>query len=179
MKATLQSACIGDVEPFLTDGVVDFRAYKQITDEIHKKVVDEAIEGLGPNRVLGNRPPLIDPSETALPRQTRAVLSQLRSGHCAKLQSYLHFIGRAADDLCPSCRAVAHSVDHLFSCPSHPTTLTTTDIWENPWDVATFLATLPSFSGLPDPGPPPPPRPRPRQRRRPPPEPPPTTGTQS
>ena len=102
MKASLQSACIGDVEPFLTNGVVDFRDYKQIVDDVHKKVDDEAIEGQGPNRVLGNRPPLIDPFETSLPRYTRAVLLQLRSGHCAKLQSYLHFIGRAVE-VCRPC----------------------------------------------------------------------------
>ena len=54
MKPTLRSACLSDVEPFLTDGVVDFRDYKRIVDEIHKKVVDDAIESMGPNRVTGN-----------------------------------------------------------------------------------------------------------------------------
>ena len=170
LKETLRSKCIDLVEPSLVDGVVPARDFKQLLSNIHTKVVSDVIDAFQPNRVLGLPPPLVDPSEKSLPRATRATLSQLRSGHCAKLNTYLARLGRLDSDNCPDCNSAPHSPSHLFSCPAHPTNLVTTDLWEKPWDVAVFLASLPSFNSLPDPGPPPPPRHRPR--RRPPPRPP-------
>ena len=147
---------------------------KEALRGIHTNIVSDTVDSFDPNRVLGTIPPLIHPSEKSLPRTTRTVLSQLRSGHCSRLMDFRHRIGRADDDLCPDCRVVTHSTSHLFVCNSNPTNLTPTALWESPREAATFLASTSSFRDLPDPGPsPPPPPPRHRRRARPPPEPPP------
>ena len=144
---------------------------KEVLKNIHTQIVSDTVDSFQPNRVLNTIPPLIDPSEQSLPRRTRTVLSQLRSGHCAKLKDYQFRVGRSDSDNCPDCNSAPQSSSHIFSCTSHPTTLTTTDLWERPRAVAAFLSSTPSFGDLPDPGPSPPPRAR--RRRRPPPEPPP------
>ena len=131
-------------------------------------VVEQAIDDLAPNRVLNGRPPLVYPNDVLLPRITQTTLTQLRSGHCARLKDYQLRIGKAADDLCPDCRAAVQSTCHLFDCPSFPTSLAPIDLWENPWDAALFIQQTPSFDFLPHPGPVPPRR---LPRRRPPPAP--------
>ena len=129
---------------------------------------------LGCSRILAGRPPAIDQSESKLPRVVRSTLSQLRSGFCSRLKSFQHRIRGAGafpvDDLCPECASFSHTPEHLFECPAKPTNLTKESLWSDPWGVARFLKTLPSFSFLPDVGPPPPPRRR--MCRRPPPVPP-------
>ena len=57
----------------------------------------------------------------------RTALSQLRSGFCSFLNSYREKIGIAGDPSCPSCGWSDHTTDHLFDCPSHPTSLVTRD----------------------------------------------------
>ena len=176
MKETLRSKCLRDVEPFLNDaGVIEPGSYQAAKNSIHTNIVRETIDSLGPNRVLGEQPPPIDPSETYLPRQTRVTLSQLRSGQCARLCSYQAKIGSLPSDLCPDCNLHPHTTAHVFDCPAHPTLLEPKDLWRDTWQVAHFLQSTPSFSFLPCAGPPPPPRGRRRQRQRPrpPPEPPP------
>ena len=76
---------------------------------------------------------------------------------------------RIGDPLCPDYQIENASVSHLFDCPAHPTQLTPSDLWTQPYEVARFLNSIPAFSHLPTIGPPP----QRRQRRRPPPEPPP------
>ena len=169
LKESLRSKCLDVVELFLIDIAVQGRDFKTIINAIHTSIVSDAVDALQPNCVLNAPPPLIDPSEATLPCATRSTLAQLRSGHCAKLNSYLFHLGRSDSDLCPDCQADSHTSDHLFACPSNPTALSTTDLWEKPWDVASFLSSLRAFDSIPDPGPPPPPRFRPR--RRPPPAP--------
>ena len=171
MKETLRSKCWDHVEPFLQDGILPANAVKEAMRGIHVRVISDTVDALPPNRVLGTMPPLISPEEPSLPRKTRSVLTQLRSGFCANLNDYQHRIGRSATDQCPDCNQATHSTNHLFECPSNPTALSTSDLWERPRAAAAFLSTLPSFSNLPDPGPSPPPRAR--RRRRPPPDPPP------
>ena len=173
MKETLRSKCWSSVEPFLENGIVPAGRSKEVLKSIHVQAISDTVDAFSPNRVLGAIPPPIHPSESSLPRATRVILSQLRSGHCVKLNDYRHRTGQSNDDLCPACRNAPHTSSHLFNCISHPTSLTTSDLWERPREAAIFLASTPSFSNLPDPGSPPPPPPRPRQGRRPPPEPPP------
>lgn len=174
MKETLRSKCLSDVEPYLNDaGVLDQGSYQTAKNCIHTDIVKNSIDSLGPNRVLGRQSPPIAPTEAYLQRQIRVTLSQLRSGHCARLQSYQAKIGSSPSDLCPDCNAQPQTTAHLFNCTAFPTSLTPVDLWENPWRVAHFLQSTPSFSFLPSAGPPPPPRGRRRPRPRPPPEPPP------
>ena len=108
-------------------------------------------------------------NESLLHRSSRVVLFQLRSGFCARLRDYQCRIGKTVDDVCQECHAFPQTVSHLFECPSHPTTLTTLDLWKRPWSVINHIVSFPSFDFLPCPGPPPP---LPLRRRRPPPAPP-------
>ena len=164
MKDTLRSRCLSDGEPFLTDGVIAVGSYKKALKDIHTKVVSEAVEHQSHNPILDRPPPNIHEEETLLPRNIRSTLSQLRSSHCQRLKSFQHRIGKTPDELCPECGILPHTSSHLFSCLSHPTSLNPVDLWENPWEVAQFLTTLPQFSHLPPPGPRPPPRRLQRQR---------------
>ena len=167
---TLRSKVIDLVEPHLNQqGVVAPGTYTQVLKAIHTQVVSDAVDKLEPNRVLQLRPPLVHPVEEQFSRLTNSTLRQLRSGFCAKLRDYQRLLGRLDDDACPDCGNESQTVIHLFNCPSYPTRLAEADLWDNPWDVVTFLRSTPTFSFLDDPGP----RPSRRRRRRPPPWPPP------
>ena len=157
MKETLSSKVIEDVRPYLdANGVIAPGSYG----------VTQAINNIAPNRVLGCRPPAISKRELQLPRKTRTVLSQLRSGFCCSLKDYQFRIGKSQDDICPLCLLEPETVRHIFDCPARPTQLVPDDLWAYPVDVASFLSAHPAFDV-----PPPPPA---RQRRgRPPPAPPP------
>ena len=104
--------------------------------------------GLLPTRCLWLPPP-IDPAEQLIQRPYRSALSQLRSGHFSRLQSYRHSVGWADDPTCPDCRSTIHTVGHLFSCPTHPADLAPGNKWTVPLQVAQYLAGLPQFSDLP------------------------------
>ena len=164
MKQTLQSKCISTIRPFMNTDTVHFTEYRGILQNIHTSIVNETKDKFPPNRVLNCAAPDINPEEEALPRATRVALSRIRSGFCYNLLSYQYRIGKSITDLCPECDASPHTSDHLFNCPSHPTNLNSSDLWENPWDAAEFIRSLPQFSNLPDPGARPPPR-RGRRRR--------------
>ena len=175
MKHTLRSKVLDMVQPYLNeDGLMAPGSYGAAVKGIHTDVVSDVVDSLSSNRILNAQAPPIDPCEKFLPRQTRCFLSQLRSGHCARLKDYMFRLGRVDDDICAECHGATQSVAHIFDCPSHPTTLTLSDLWAKPWDTAVYLQSLPSFNFLPCPGPPPPPRWRPRRRR--PPDPPPIGG---
>ena len=171
MKETLKTKVGHLVEPHLVNGVVPPGSYKSTNDDIHTKVVREAKRKSGANRVLGTSAPPINATESSLSRPTRAVLAQLRSGHCAKLQDFQLRIGKVASDNCPECRLFSDSVEHIFNCPAHPTNLSPEDLWHQPREVASHISSFAAFSQLPAVGPLPP---RQSRRRRPPPEPPPT-----
>ena len=177
MKKTLRSKVFKVVEPYLNDqGVVSPGTYPAVIKSIHTDIVSQAVDRLEPNRVLNERAPLLNPIAAHLPRETDCAMSRLRSGFSIALKDYQHRIGKIDDDLCPDCGAEAQTVNHVFSCPSNPTSLAADDLWEKPWDTAEFLRSTPSFNFLADPGP----RPSRRRRgRRPPPEPPPLTPRQN
>ena len=167
LKESLQSAHYKDVAPYLEDGVVLPGHYKDIRNKIHADHVRKAIGSRRPNKVLNRPAPPVHSSESRLPRAHRSAIAQLRSGYSSSLNDYLVKVGRADSSACPQCGVDEHSPAHLFSCPSHPTRLSPTDLWLRPVETASFLTSLPSFSHLPPLPPSPAPRPRP------PPEPPP------
>ena len=169
-KHTLRSRCWDFVAPLLPGGQIPRGEYRATLAKIHTKSVEEGIASLGVNRVLQAQAPQVDSSERRLPRPTRAALCQLRSGHCSRLSDYQFRIGRVDSPECSECHQFPASSSHIFECPSHPTSLGTRDLWEKPYEVASFLSNHPSFADLPDPGPPP----QTSRRARPPPEPPPT-----
>ena len=158
MKKTLQRRFGPQVLRFFVDGAVqDAKVARSI---LHTEHVDAALRARPLNRVLNLQPPDIAEEELSLPRQYRTTLSQLRSGHCSALNTYRHRIGITHTDTCPSCNQHPHTTQHIFTCSSHPTTLSVEDLWERPPEVADFLATLPFFSfGVPPRPPPEPPPP--------------------
>ena len=165
MKHTLRSKVSEEVQPYLDEnGQIAPSTCRSTINNIHTDVVNSVKASLGPNHVLGVKPPFVSKHEKHLPRATRSLLSQLRSGFCSKLMDFQHRIGRSTSSACPECDMGVHSVAHLFDCPRHPTPLTTLDLWKQPRDVAVFLSGLPSFASIPPPPPPPPPRGRRRGR---------------
>ena len=164
LRHTLRLKCLADIEPYLeADGTVSRGKFPAIKKQLHTDIVGQAIDSLGPNRVLGRSPPPIDASETSLPRITRVTLSQLRSGHCVKLRDLQLRLGKTLDDICPDCSLFPQTVAHLFDCPAHPTTLDVSALWEAPRDAADHIRSFAAFD-LPPLGTPP----RPARRRRPP-----------
>jgi hypothetical protein len=128
----------------LVNGAFDDQMYRNGLRTLHTEAVERAKTALAPNRVLGGPAPPVAASEKTLPRRARTTLAQLRSGFCRLLNSYQHRITRGATpDICPSCRGTPHDVAHLFNCAARPTTLTPTDLWSNPRDVARFLGLSP------------------------------------
>jgi hypothetical protein len=149
MKETLSSRYMQVVEPFLQDGVIKEITYRKTLEAIHSSAVAAAISRQGPNRVLQGPAPAISASEQKLPLLAHSTLAQLRDDRCCKLKTYLYFIKKANDDLCPECQTEAYSVNHIFRCPAYPTSLRPIDLWKNPITAARFLRTVPSFSDLP------------------------------
>ena len=157
MKETLQSKCQDLVEPYLRDGAIPPDALKVTLNGIHTKVVGDTLISRSNNRVLNAPAPKISQQESRLPRQCRTVLAQLRSDHCVKLKNYQLRIGKSDDDVCPDCQTNAASTSHLFQCSSHPTNLTTRDLWERPWETISHISQFLGFDSLLAVGPPPPP----------------------
>ena len=129
-KNTLQSEFRPKITDLLVDGVIP--DIKEARTTLHTRAVREVIRGLGDNQVLGARPPPINEEEIDLPRSFRTTLAQLRSGYCSSLNSFRHRIGLSPTASCPSCHIVPHTVQHVFSCPAHPTPLILKDLWTNP-----------------------------------------------
>ena len=116
---------------------------KAMNKRVHTEFVSRTINTYANNKVLQNLPanaiPEINEEEKELPRRTRTILSQLRSSYSPFLHSYLHRIGSKDSDLCPKCNISPHTSNHLFNCPSNPTSLDVKDLWEKPKRVAEFL----------------------------------------
>ena len=119
------------------------RCHKSLLKQIHTEAVAATMAAQADNRVLGIPPPDVDKSKRRLPRRTRSLLSQLRSGHSSMLNSH---IARIRKDptlyICPDCNNQSHTTNHLFNCPSKPTDLTPTSLWTKPADAARFLGLL-------------------------------------
>ena len=109
---------------------------------IHHLSVQSHLDTRLPNSVLGQQPPTINKSEEGIPRRTRRILSQLRTGKSPMLLTYLHKINPTLhpSPLCPLCKINNHDTNHLFSCPSINTTLTPLDLWNDPVSTAELLS---------------------------------------
>jgi len=143
IRRKLQSRFGDQVLRFFVNGAI--QDAEEVRKQLHTEYVDSNIRSRPPNRVLNLQPPDIAEEETSLPRQYRSALSQLRSGHCSALNTYRHRIGITDTYTCPSCQQSPHDTHHIFTCPSNPTTLGVSDLWERPAEVSDFLATLPFF----------------------------------
>jgi hypothetical protein len=140
MKPLLVHTHRDAVAPLVTSNPLSVVDYKRGLEAIHTATVTLAKNSAAVNRVLDRPPPEIDKSEIQLSRGTRSTLSQLRSGFSKMLNNYQNRIS-GAPDICPAagCGATPHDTKHLFSCPSHPSTLRPEDLWAHPAEVAQFL----------------------------------------
>ena len=156
---------IGRTPAPMFGGILRAGSYGVAKTRLRTDAVHATLRAAPPNKVLLGPPLEVDPSERLLPRPYRSTLSQLRSGYCSRLQSYLHRVGRAPSPACPDCGAAPHTTEHLFSCPVSPTDLAPADLWTAPLQAALFISSIPSFADLPPfpeiPGGPSPPRPPP------------------
>ena len=140
MKPTLGTKFSADIRAIIPrDLVIDDINYKAALRSIHTSSVQQTIQNQDHNRVLGIPAPAIDPSEKTLPRRTRTLLSQLRSGHSTILNSYMARIKPDVTDCCPKCNQSPHDTNHLFNCAADPTDLTPRILWEDPPAAAAFL----------------------------------------
>ena len=141
MKKTLDTKHARSIQDILqiADGNIDTDIYKTKLKEIHTKSVASAISNQKNNKVLNIPAPPVHESEKELPRKTRSLLSQLRSGHSSFLNSYLHSINASDTDKCPKCQIETHTTEHLFNCTSNQTDLTPESLWTNPKNAAIFL----------------------------------------
>ena len=142
-KETLQSRCLPDVAGHMGGGVI--QDVKAACSAIHSTAVRRSIEAREINQVLGGPAPAINPEEKELPRVTRRILAQMRSGYCSSLEDYRCRVGLSPTSVCPCCREEEHTVQHVFDCPDHPTPLEPTALWLDPIRAAEFLRTLPFF----------------------------------
>ena len=129
MKYTLQSRFLPTVAPYLTNGTLPPDTYRATIASLHTSAVSASISSRPPNRVLQEPAPPVSEEERTLPRPYRTTLAQLRSGFSPALNTYLERVGRSPDGLCPSCHSSPHTTSHIFTCPSHPTSLTVRDLW--------------------------------------------------
>ena len=113
--------------------------YKDVLKNLHTAAVKSTLDNYQPNRVLGTKPPNINPEEMILERSVRSRLARLRSGFCRSLNSYMSRIDNSIIDACPRCDNSPHDTRHLFNCPDDPTELTVTDLWTRPIQAADFL----------------------------------------
>ena len=113
--------------------------YKKGLEQLHKTAVADCLANYLPNPVLNGPPPPISSEEKHLPRESRRILAQLRSGHSHILMSYRSTIDNSASDICPDCRIHEHTVEHLFKCTAKPTTLTPVALWRRPVEASIFL----------------------------------------
>ena len=83
---------------------------------VHTKSVIDTINSYIPNKVLDQITPEINQKEGFFSRNSRVVLTQLRSLYSRKLNSYLHRIDEEIEDKCPDYNASPHDTNHLFNC---------------------------------------------------------------
>lgn len=151
MKHTLQSRFSPDIRPFLDNGVLPDTQYKTTQKHLHTIAVRDELQSQPPQKLLNVKPtPDVAKSEHRLPRAAQSVLSQLRSSYCSSLGAYKHRINPNIPDNCPSCDSPDQDVHHVFNCPSHPTRLSTIDLWFNPISSFSFIKSLPFFPHLAD-----------------------------
>ena len=140
MSHSLNTKFADSIRPLAPDGAIDDQSYKEGLKKIHTNCVTNVIRQENDNRVLGAPAPRISSMEKTLPRRTRTILSQLRSGFSTHLNHYLNRINpNMYPDRCPDCGQGPHDTQHLFNCPAKPTSLDPWILWEDPPRAANFL----------------------------------------
>ena len=136
MKPTIQNYR-GSIQHLLP--VINKKDLKTKIKNIHTSEVSNTIHNYPHNKILNAVPPKISKEENSLTRNSRSLLSQLRSGYSRILNSYKHRIDPTTDDNCTRCNGSPHDSKHLFNCPDDPTDLLIADLWTKPIMAANFL----------------------------------------
>jgi hypothetical protein len=136
LKETLSSRFFPAVEPHQRGGIVPNGLYGKIKEEIHTVSVQDFLIFVPPNKILGVKPPEIDPAKQSVPQVYRTTMAQLHDDKCSGLRNYQHYIKATDDDICPNCQSAPHTALHLFSCTTVPTSLT---FWHHPRTLRHFL----------------------------------------
>ena len=141
MKPSMLTRFAEDIRPLAPTGISDDINYKEGLKTLHTSSVQATIAKQSDNAVLGTKAPKVNKSETILPRKTRTILSQLRSGYSSHLNTFLNTINptKYPSRDCPKCNQNPHETPHLFNCPADPTNLTPRTLWEDPPAAAAFL----------------------------------------
>src|SRR6185436_516192 len=118
-------------------------SHNQNMKQIHTEIVNQHNQNTPDNKILQTKAPDIDKSENTLPRSTRVLLAQLRTGKSPFLLTWKHKIDptKYTSPLCPLCGANEHNTEHIFNCTHIPTTLEVADLWHNPCEVEGLLET--------------------------------------
>ena len=134
--------------PLIFGGVLEERAYHLVRRLLRGRMIEDIVRSQAPNKVLMATPSNRPSRKTAAPvLPKRPFLAPIRL--LLKAKSYRHSVGWADDPTCSDCQYTNHTLDHLFSCPTHPRDLTPEDMCVAPLQVAQFIADLPQFSDLP------------------------------
>ena len=87
------------IQQYLAEEQLSKTSYKSAISSIHQDAVRTAIEGSS-SKLLNGRPPPIATAEQTLPRKTRTILVQLRTGHSRILGQYMNRIDPTARNHC-------------------------------------------------------------------------------
>ena len=78
-----------NIQQYLAEEPLSNSSYKSAISSIHQHAVRTAIESSS-SKLLNGRPPPIATAEQTLPRKTRTILAQLRTGHSRILGQYMN-----------------------------------------------------------------------------------------
>ena len=84
-----------NIQQYLAEEPLSNTSYKSAISSIHLDAVRNTIESSS-SRLLNGRPPPIATAEQTLPRKTRTILAQLRTGHSRILDQYMNRIDPTA-----------------------------------------------------------------------------------
>ena len=139
MRKSLHSVHLKDIQHLIHEGGNSSANHKIGLRALHTSAVQSYLATAPHNKVLNAPPPEVNPEEKLLPRKTRSLLCQLRSGKSTFLNSWLCRTNRIPSDKCPKCGQETHETIHLFNCTQDPTNLQVRDLWLQPKMTAVFL----------------------------------------
>ena len=128
-----------NIQQYLTEEPLSNTSYKSAISSIHQDAVRTAIESSS-SRLPYGRPPPIATAEHSLPRKTRTILAQLRTGHSRILGQCMNRIDPTARNHCHNGGQSPHDTHHLFDCPSKPITRTVESLWTAPTETSKHLS---------------------------------------
>ena len=127
-----------NIQQYLVEDPLNNTSYKSAICSIRQDAVRTVIESSS-SKQLNGRPPPIATADQTLPRKTRTILAQLRTGHSRILGQYMNRIDPTTRNHCYNCGHSPHDTHHLFDCPSKPTTLTVESLWTTPTETAKHI----------------------------------------